>query len=61
MAPGREEETRGAEQRGAHGPTWKGKQCEIKEARDRKQLVVQIIIAAGRARRRFIFYYFFFL
>lgn len=40
-----------AEQRGAHGPTWKGKQCEIKAARGRKQLVVQIIIAEGRAHR----------
>lgn len=36
-----EQEARGAERRGARSPTWKGKQCEIKEARDRKQLAVQ--------------------
>lgn len=36
-----EQEARGAERRGARSPTWKGKQCEIKETRDRKQLAVQ--------------------
>ncbi|XP_009460815.1 PREDICTED: syntaxin-6 [Nipponia nippon] len=41
-----------AEQRGAHGPTWKGKQCKIKAARGRKQLAVQIIIAEGCAHHR---------